>query len=285
MINNWVFCLVTSLFFVVIFHQFYKLSTQTAKKDGAMTILLQFIGGLSILIWLPLFPIQFPTDIKVYGLLTIACVFYAVNDRLQTTARKHLQVSLFSIVNQLSNVFLILIGLTVFREPFLISKILGAGFILFANVFLVYDGGKLKINKYIWVVVAANFAFAVAISTDIGISKYFNLPFYVAFTLIVPAIIIFLVEKITIKEIADEYKRGVKKYLYVTGFAWSLCILFALRAYQLGKITVIVPLQGTSVLITIIISYLFLHERSNLIKKIIAALLVFIGVYLTVQGF
>ena len=120
-INNWVFCLITSLFFVVIFYQFYKLAVRTAKKDGAVTILLQFIGGLSILAWFPLFPMRFPSDIKVYGLLTIACIFYAINDRLQTTARKHLQVSLFSIVNQLSNVFLILIGLTVFQEQFLIS--------------------------------------------------------------------------------------------------------------------------------------------------------------------
>ena len=101
----------------------------------------------------------------------------------------------------------------------------------------------------------------------------------------VPATIIFLVERISIREIVDEYKRGTKKYFFITGIAWGLCILFALKAFSLGKVTVIVPLQGTSVLITIIISYLFLHEKNNLIKKIIASLIVLVGIYLTVQGF
>jgi hypothetical protein len=97
--NTWQFNLAGYLVFVVLFFQFYKLAVKYATKDGAATILLQLIASASILFLAPLLPLQFPNDPKFYLLLVAASVFYALNNRLQTTARKHLQVSVFSIVN------------------------------------------------------------------------------------------------------------------------------------------------------------------------------------------
>src|SRR3989339_81914 len=104
--SYWQLYIVGYLISVVIFFQYYKLAVKEAKNDGAVTILLQVIAGLSILIFIPFFPIQFPTEIKFYIILFIASIFYALNDRLQVTARKHLQVSVFSILNMLKTFFL-----------------------------------------------------------------------------------------------------------------------------------------------------------------------------------
>lgn len=147
-INSWQFYVAGYLVFVVIFYQFYKLAVRNAKRDGAATVLLQLVAGLSLLLFIPLFHFSFPKSIYTYLLLAGACIFYALNDRLQTTARKHLQVSVFSIIGQLSNVFLIVYGLTLFREQIVMTKILGAGLILCGNIFLLYRGGKFTINKY-----------------------------------------------------------------------------------------------------------------------------------------
>jgi drug/metabolite transporter (DMT)-like permease len=284
-INTWQFNIICSLIGIVIFNQFYKLAVKNAKRDGAATVLLQIIGGVSVLCLLPFLPIIFPSDIKVYLLLFLASIFYGLNDRLETTSRKHIEVSVFSILGQLSTVFLILIGLIIFKEPFTLSKILGAGLILFANIFLFYEKGSLKLNKYILIGVLSKLLFTVAVSVDIGISGRFNLPFYIMLTFLVPAFYIFFGERIKFSEIIYEYKSSSKRNYIITGAAWGLLSFFYLRSFQFGEVTIIVPIQATSVLINVLVAYFFLKERSHGLKKIITSILVVIGIILTVGIF
>jgi len=282
LLNTWQLNLLGYMFCVVLFNQFYKLAVQKVKKDGAATVILQSIAGLSVLILMPFLSIKFPTDWKIYVLLIIACFFYAINDRIQTTVRKNLEVSVYTIVNQLSSVFLIIYGLTIFGEPFSLTKIMGGVLVLLANILLRYSGGKIQFNKYIWLAVFASLALATALSIDVGISNNFNLPIYIMLTLIVPTLMIKITEKITIKDIKTEYNNGNKKYFFLTGISWGLLIFFMIRAYQFGSFTLITPLSATSVVINVLVATLFFAERDNILKKIFAAVLVIVGVYLTV---
>jgi len=282
--NTWQFNLVGFLISIILFFQFYKLAVKDAVRDGAATILLQGIAGVCILFLMPFLELKFPTEIKYYLLMFAASVFYAINDRLQTTVRKHLEVSVFSIINQLSNVFLILIGITVFREPLVATKILGAALILSGNALLFYNKQKLELNTYSLLAIASTFAFATAISIDIDISRQFNLPFYIMLTLIIPAILVMMFEKIKWKEVVLEYKSETKNYYLVTGVTWALAIFFSLRAFQFGKVTTIVPLQASSVILNVIVACILLKERDNLAKKITAAVLVVSGICVTVLG-
>lgn len=282
MLNTWQFNIIAYLICVVLYYQLIKVALRTTKHDGAATILLQFIAGMSIFIISPLLPFKFPTDWKIYLLLIFACVFYAMNDRFQTTARKHLEVSDVSIILQLTNVFLIVIGLTIFKDQFVIAKITGAGLILIANFLLFYKRGGISINKYTWIAIAAAFGFAVAMSIDIGISREFNLPFYIIFTLLTPASIIFFGERIPVSQILSEWNSQSRIYFLLTGVFWGLTIFFSLRAFQLGKMTQIVPLEATSVLLNVLVAYFAFNEKDHLSKKLVAAILVMSGVYLTV---
>lgn len=284
-LNTWQFNLIGYLFGIVIFFQFYKLAVRNAQRDGAATVLLQTIAGISVLCLVPFLPIKFPSDIRVYLLLFLACIFYGLNDRVQTTSRKHLQVSIFSILGQLSTVFLILIGLVIFKEPFVLTKILGVGLILFANIFLFYKKGSLNLNKYAWMGVLATLLLSIALSIDIGISKQFNLPIYIMFTFLIPAVIIFFGERIKLSEIIREIKSPDRKNYLITGIAWGLTVFFSLRSFQFGKVTTIVPLQATSVLLNVLVAYFLFSEKKDGWKKIIAAILVIIGIVLTVGIF
>ena len=284
LINTWQFSLLMYYIFNVIFFQFYKLSVKNVKKDGAVTIIFQVIAGFSILLLIPFFAWQLPNAISIILLLIAACVFYAVNDRLQTTVRKNLEVSVFSILSQFGTVFLLIYGFIIFRDEVVLTKILGALLIIGANVWAFYKPGKnkLAVNKYYAIGIIALFAFATAITIDIGISEKFNLPFYISLTLLIPAVIVALSEKIKLSTISDEWERGNKKFFAVTGFSWGLSILFGLRAYQLGEVSTIVPLQAITVILNVLIAYAFLRERDNGYKKFLAAIIAVVGVYLTV---
>jgi len=281
-VETWQFNVIGLIVCSVLFNQFYKFAVKNAKKDGVATVILQSIAGLSVLFLMPLFPIRFPSDWKVYILLLTACVFYAIGDRLQTTVRKNLEVSVYTIVNQLSSVFLIIYGLLFFHEPFSLAKIIGGILILGANIFLRFREGKFHINKYIVFGALANLSLATAISIDVGNSKSFNLPLYIMITLLIPTLMIKTAERMTVKEIVSEYAHGNKPYYILTGISWALLLFFMIRAYQFGSFTLVTPLSATSVLINVLIATIFFAERKQIAQKIIAAVLVIAGVYLTV---
>ncbi|MFH1657631.1 MAG: DMT family transporter [bacterium] len=276
--NSWWLNLIGYLICIVIFSQYYKLAVQNIKKDGAATVLIQFIAGASILLLVPFFPFKLPGDPKIYLLLILASVFYAWHDRIQTTVRKNIQVSLYVIIDRLYAVFLIIFGFTIFKDPFVLEKIIGAALILFGNFIVLYRKGKFELNKYVILLILATLMLSLAVSIDIGISTNFNLPFYIMLTLIVPAIMILFTEKITAKEIISQYS---KNYL-ITGLSLGLLVFFLLRAYQFGQVTVVTSLAATSILINVLVAYIFLKERDHKAGKIIAACITILGIFLTV---
>jgi drug/metabolite transporter (DMT)-like permease len=215
---------------------------KTSKSHGDVTVLLQLLSGISILILLPLFNISWSSDYRIYLFLGLACIFYAISDRLNTTVISGIEASTFSILSKISTVFMILAGLFFFKEPFVLNKIIGATLIILSNIFIFYKKGKTHFNKYVLLGVLANLTLTTAFFIDVNLSNDFNLPFYVAFTLIVPALFIFIFEKLKLSSIKNEYINGNKKAIIVTSVCWGLLILCSLRAYQLGEVTSVAPL-------------------------------------------
>jgi uncharacterized membrane protein len=281
-LNSWQFNLLGSLFFGVLFSQFYKLAVKETNKEGASTIILQVIAGISILIFIPFFQFRFSADYKIYLLLALATIFYALNDRLQTTVRKNLDVSVCVILHQLSKVFMIFYGVVIFQEGIIFNKLFGGGLILLANVLLFYRKGKIKFNKNVILSILASFFSATALMIDVDISKQFNLPFYIMLTLIVPAIFIYIFEKHSVNNIIQEFNSDRKKHYLITGISWGIMILFFIRALQAEKVIFIAPLLAISVLLNVLVASILHKEKSNLARKIIAAIIVIVGVAIMV---
>lgn len=277
---SWVIFIILYLILAVAFNQFYKVTTKTLTKPGALTVLLQMLSTISILLLCPFFEIKFPTDIKVYIFLGLAIIFYAISDRLNTTVRSGIEASTYSMIKQLSTVFMIFAGLIFFKEPFIITKFIGAILIILSNVLIFYKKNSGKPNKYIILGIIANIFFTVALFLDVNISDSFNLPFYVALTLGIPAILICIFERIKFSDIKNEFMNGNKKAILITAITWSLAITVQLRAYQLGNVSVVAPLCSLTVILNVLVGYLFFKERENIPKKIIAALLIILGIIL-----
>lgn len=277
---EWVICVVLYLVFSVIFNQTYKVATKSLTKAGALTILLQLTSALSVLLFIPFFEIKLATDPKVYVFLGLSIIFYTINDRLNTTVRSGIEASTFSMIHQLATVFMIFAGIVFFKEPFIIQKIIGACLIVFSNLLIFYKKGSGKPNKYVALGILANVCYAIALFLDVNISNEFNLPIYIAITLGIPSILIFIFERIKFSDLKNEFKNGNKKFIFITAITWSLSILTQLRAYQLGNVSVVAPLCSLSVILNVIVGYVALKERDNIPKKVIAAILIILGIIL-----
>lgn len=277
---NWIIYIILYLILGVIFDQGYKVATKSLKNAGALTILLEFIGTVAVLFAIPFFEMKLPTDPQIYILLVLAIIFYAVNDRLNTTVRSGIEASTFSIIKQLSTVFMIFAGILFFKEEFIINKFIGAILIILSNVLIFYKKENTKPNKYVLLGILANIFYTIALFLDVNISENFNLPIYVAISLGLPTILIALVERIKTKEIINEFKNGNKPAILVTSVTWSYMILVQLRAYQLGNVSIVAPLCALTVILNVIVGYIFLKEKDNLLRKIISAILIILGIIL-----
>lgn len=280
LVNNWLLYVILYLIVKTVFIQFYKMSTQKMQKAGALTVLLEMAGGLVALVLCPFFVIKFPTDIGIYIMLGISIICYAVKDRLDTKVLSGIEASTFNILQQLSTTFMILAGLIIFKEEFILAKFIGAMLIIFSNVLVFYEKGKFELNQYVILGIISNLVFTVALFLDVNISEHFNLPIYASITLIVPAILIMIFERIKPSEIKNEFVNGNKKAILITAITWPITIITQLRAYQLGNVTIVAPLCALSVMLNVLVGYLFLKEKDNLWRKIISAILIIISIIL-----
>ncbi len=214
------------------------------------------------------------------SVLFLVCIIYSISDRINTTVRNGLEASLFGIIRQLATVFMILFGLIFFKEPFIITKILGALIIVFSNILIFFEKSQKKLNKFVILGILSNIIFSFALFLEINLSSHFNLSFYVSLTLIIPAVILIIFEKIKFKNLVNEFKSSNKYAVLIAGLCWGLMSLVELKAYQLKDVTTVAPLCALAVIGNVFVGYTFLKEKNNLSKKLIAACLIIIGVIL-----
>lgn len=277
---SYIVFVIAYLILAVIFDQSYRIATKSLTKSGPLTVVLELMGAGTILILSPFFEMTFPTDLRIYIFLGLSIIFYTIVDRLNTVVRSGMEASTFSVIRQLSTVFMIFAGFIFFKEPFIINKFIGAILIILSNVLVFYKKGEAKIDKYVILGIIANLFLTVALFLDVNISNEFNLAFYVAMTLGIPGILIFIFEKIKFSDLKTEFKNGNKKFIIITAISWSTSIMATLKAYQLGPASIVAPLCALAVILNVLVGYIFLKERDNLAKKVIASLLVILGVIL-----
>ena len=263
--NYWETWVIIYLISAVVFAQSFKIANRKMKNAGSLTILLEVFTALFSILLIPCFKITFPSDIKVYLTLLVVTVIYAVTDRLNIEARYGLEPSTFSMLKQLSTVFLIIFGLLFLKEEFLINKFIGGIIIIGANLLLAYDNGKLKINKYFIMCFISNFLFAVAMLINVNISDYFNLAIYTIITVSVPALLIFIFERHSIKELKKEFKLYDKKTFFTAAVTWSLMLISSVKAYQLGNVSVVAPLLALTSIANAVVEFIF-NNNKNLVS-------------------
>ena len=277
-LNSWKFWVMLYLVSAVVFAQAFKKANRNMKSAGALTILLEVFTAFFALFFLPFFDFTWPTDTSVYLTLLAVVSIYAITDRLNIEARYGLDPSVFSMLKQLSTVFLIILGFIFLKEQIVLKKIIGSVIIIFANVLLAFNKGKIKFNKYFIMSFVSNFLFAVAMLINVNISNYFNLAFYTILTVFTPSMLIFIFGKHSLKELKCEFNYYDKKYFLLASFCWCLMLIASVRSYQLGNVTLIAPLLTLTSILNTMYEYFVCKNKSKFIQKVIASILIIIGV-------
>lgn len=276
--NNWKFWVILYLISAVIFAQTFKKSNKNMKNAGSLTILLEVFTALFAILFIPFFTIKFSHDINIYLTLLVVTIIYAMTDRLNIEARYGLDPSVFSMLKQLSTVFLIILGFIFLKEEIVLKKVVGSMLIIISNVMLAFDKGKFKLNKYFIMSFISNFLFAVAMLINVNISDNFNIAIYTIFTVFTPSIFIFILGKHNVKELKSEFELYDKKAFLISAFTWCLMLISSVRAYQPGSVTLIAPLLTLTSILNTMYEYFINKDKNKIIQKVIASIMIILGV-------
>lgn len=269
------------LIFSLIFAQCFKATNRSMKNASALTILLEVFTALFALILSPLFTYKFSLNPQVLLTLSLVTIIYAATDRLNIEARYGLAPSTFSMLKQLSTVFLVIFGFVFLKEKIILTKIIGIIIILLANILLSTNKkGKVELNKYFIMCIISNFLFAIAMFININISDYFNIGLYTVITVLIPAIIIKIASKLSLNDLKQEFKLYDKKKFMLVSFSWAIMLISSVKAYEYGNISIVAPLLTLSMVTNSIYEYFIDKDKKSLRRKLLISILIVIGIIL-----
>jgi len=250
------------------------------KNASLLTVLLEIYTAIISLIFIILFPLKISTSLYTYLILFVVMIIYAVTDRLNIEARYGLQPSTFSMLKQLSTVFIIIFGIILLKEKIIIKKVIGASIIIFANILLAFNNGKLEINKYFLMSIISNILFAIAMIINVNIASEFNIAIYTFMTVFFPAIFIIVAGKVKIKDLKEEFNLYNKKEFLFVALMWCLMLISSVKAYEFGEVVVVASFLALTSILNSIIELIFNHDKKQFIKKLVISILIIIGIIL-----
>lgn len=251
------------------------------KNASALTILLEVFTALFALILSPLFAYKFSLNPEILLTLGVVTIIYAATDRLNIEARYGLAPSTFSMLKQLSTVFLVIFGFVFLKENIILTKVAGIILTLLANILLSTNNkGKLELNKYFIMCIISNFLFAIAMFINVNISENFNIGLYTVITVLIPSLIIKLVSRISIDDLKQEFKLYDKKKFMLVSFSWAMMLISSVKAYEYGNISIVAPLLTLSMVTNSIYEFFIDKDKKSLKRKLLVSLLIVIGITL-----
>jgi len=294
---NWLVYLVLFVVSQIVFLQTFKVIARNSKSIGALTVLVELVSVGACLILIPFDAWRWPTGSEwwMWVLLGVSFVLYAVNDRLDATTRKNLDITVDTMMHQSYRILffpLFLLMATIcwgFTPKFWWSAIIGGTIIVIANMFLIYERGTFRFNKFVLLKMLSVLFFTFAFTFQIFAVSSFNVPFFGIMSFGIPALILLSMRQATPKSVVEEVRRKEWGLILICGVAQAVFMISILilmsKNFGADKVQVN-AISAVYVLLNVVFAYIFLRERSNLVRKsVIACVIVACMVLIAVQPF
>lgn len=222
------------------------------------------------------------TQPDVLKILALNFVCYAIAPSFYYRALKHLPASEVGILYAMVGIYTLIIGVIFKTEAFLWTRALGGLLIFTATILVTFREGKLKVDRYVWMMIFATFVYAVAAITDnIVITRnYFTPAFFQILNFFVPMMIMLLINPGKIKFIKPILaKPKALRAIALNSIVFFFSFYTIFLAYKAGGSTsqVNIILSNDTILL-VIFAAIFLNERSHFKLKLLAGVLTTVGV-------
>ena len=247
----------------------------------AYSIVFQIFGGLvvglvAVLNGFVMPPItQFPVNFLLLAVLYGAGTLFIFN------AFKYIEASEVTIITSTRSIITIVSAILLLGEAFDFKKAIGTLIILIAAYLVSRKKRALKMNKGVLYALAMAICYGLAITNDTFLLKYVDVFSFLTVAFLLPGFFLIAVKPKALFELSQFLKPKVfANMLVMTVFYAGGASLFYFAIINGTNASQITPISQSSVIVTVILAAIFLNERDHLLKKVVSAILVTIGVLL-----
>jgi len=258
---------------------------ENESRPIAYSIIFQLLAGIVIgIVGLIFADMSLPSNPgSLFWNLILMTLLYGFSNLFIFKSLKLTEASKFTIIFATRAFFTVLASSIVLKELLTGTQLLGT-LLIFAGVILVnLKTSKFSFDKGSLFALAGALAFGFATTNDRFLLKSFAVYPYLTLAFIAPSIMMSLVFPKELKHIKLFLDKNLFKKMLVltTIYALSAAAFFA-ALQKSANSSQVVSVNLTSVIVTVFLAVIFLKERDNLPKKIVGAILSFIGLLLLV---
>ena len=224
----------------------------------------------------------FPLSLTAWMLVLLSSIFWVFIAVIGFYAYKYTQVSLKSPLSESRVLWVLLFALIFLKEKLILDKVLGIILIFISLIILTYKKqkkfGDLTDKGVQLTLLTALLTAGVAI-IDKSALQYFTPGTFGFLVYFIPGLILLGFGKGHFKDVKKILKTK-HYYLGVVVVLGFLFYYFNLKAYQIADVTQVFPVIRLSTAFTVIFGIIFLKEKENVFKKLIATVIIFLGILL-----
>ncbi len=251
----------------------------------ALAFVFQVLVGCLFLVYTAITKtFEFPSLNGLSSNLIMMVLFYSLGNALTFKAFKIAEASEVSIVLASSTVWSVISAITYLNEKITLSNIVGIALIASAVIAINYTNSHWKLNRGHLYALLGALLYGLAFTNDAYIvERYSSIASYMALAYLLPGLAMSLYSPKLVLAVPHFFgRKHVLKLLACCLFS-AFCAIAIFSAYKSGgQASIISPIQQTSLILTVVLSFIFLKERSRVTNKVIGTLLAFIGVLLLI---
>lgn len=216
--------------------------------------------------------------------VALMVVFWAGADMLLNLAHRATEASLFSVLFTTRVFWGIVAALIFLDESMSLKAVIGTLLIAGSVILVVYKPGLTWASRPALLTLGASFFFGLALTNDgIVVRDGFDVPTYYIVAFLLPAIAIAAFSKSARKSAADLVKTGEYKGIFPLAVLHVISGLAFLEAFQAGQdLSIVQSLNQTQTILVVLGALIFLRERKNIGRRVVASIISFVGVLLVV---
>lgn len=207
-------------------------------------------------------------------------VLYGTGTLLLFKALQSLEASETTILTSVRSLVTVVSAVVLLREAYSLKEAVGTLLILL-SIFLISQVKKLSFKKGSIYAFGFALCFGLAVTNDVFILKRADAVSYATIGFLLPGIFLILVNPKSLKRLNRFFDIHILSKMFLMCLFYSIAAIAFYTAVTSGaKASQIGPINQSSIIVTVLLAAIFLSEKDNLFKKIIAAVLVTIGVIL-----
>lgn len=274
-----VFALIAA-FFGVIYNILGRILSIDSENPRAFSVVYNTLAGIIVLFILFVDPGKWQVPpLQIIFLTLVGIVFYGFFNRTEFYSKKYINASTSAIIGKLAPVITFIASILFLKESINFEKIIAAILILGGTIIATYDPKNVNLKKGLNYTIIMCVSLGLAWTVDKVASSYYPLAIYAFITYLIPNIFVIFFPTLSFQSLRKEFKHANWKVVLLATV--NVCLYYSLiKAFQYGEASKIMLVYSISGIFIILIGVVFLKERENLLKKLLAGAIVFIGVLL-----